>query len=143
VKYELIIDESVLDRYAEYYFEQHPRAKKKPIDKPYHPSINQWMILKRPSMNALKQKWKNFIIWFVNDLGYQNKKLDNCVIECKTIFKQNRRHDVDNTVPKFILDGFVESGFIVDDDNKHIAKLSLECGVDKEHPRTEFIIYEK
>jgi len=51
VEYKLVIDQKVVDDYAEYYFKQHPRAKKKPIEKPIHPSINEWMILKRPQMN--------------------------------------------------------------------------------------------
>lgn len=40
-------------------------------------------------------------------------------------------------VPKFILDGLSESGFIVDDDSKHVTSLTMECYVDKENPRTE------
>lgn len=55
-----MIDNSTLEEYEKYYFEQHPRASKKPIDKPRHPLMNQWMIMKRPMMNALKQKWKDF-----------------------------------------------------------------------------------
>ena len=62
----LTIDRNVLSRYNEYYFSIHPRATKEPIKAPYHESINVWMIMKRPMMNALKQKWKNFIEWFNN-----------------------------------------------------------------------------
>ena len=32
-------------------------------------------------MNALKQQWKQFIIWWINDLGYTDMKLDNFDIE--------------------------------------------------------------
>ena len=58
MKIKIIIDNDVVERYNEYYFSQHPKAKKKPIEKPMHPSINQWCILPRIQMNALKQKWK-------------------------------------------------------------------------------------
>lgn len=51
-------------------------------------------------------------------------------------YPTERRHDVDNTTPKFVLDGLVESGMVVDDDSKHIQKLTLQCGIDKERPRT-------
>ena len=44
---------------------------------------------------------------------------------------------LDNTVPKFILDGFSESGFIVDDDGQHLKSLTLRTGYDKNNPRTE------
>ena len=54
--------------YEEYYFKNHPRASKKPIDNPYHPSINAWMIMKRPMMNALKQKWKGEYIFGQNEV---------------------------------------------------------------------------
>lgn len=139
-KIKLIIDEAVLKRYNEYYFSIHTRAKKPPIKQPYHESINQWMILRRPMMNALKAKWKDFIKWFIGDLGYANLKIERCEILQTVYFPNNRRHDIDNTVPKFILDGFVESGFIVDDDCLHIEELRMRCHTNQEHPRTEFEI---
>lgn len=54
-----------------------------------------------------------------------------------------RRVDCDNTVPKFILDGFSESGFIIDDDGKHLHSLTLKTGYDKDNPRTEIKIIVK
>ena len=76
----IIIDNDVVNRYNEYYFKQHPRAKKKQIEKCIHPSINIWSIKPRIQMNALKQSWKNFIIWLVDDLGYTNMKLNNMML---------------------------------------------------------------
>lgn len=91
-------------------------------------------------MNALKQKWKDFICWFVNEQGYSNLRIEKCEISQKVYYPNNRRHDIDNTVPKFILDGLIESGVIVDDDCRHITKLTLSCDFDKENPRTEIYI---
>lgn len=136
----LVIDDNVLDTYSNYYFIQHPKAKKKPIKHPYHESINVWMIMKRPMMNALKQKWKDFIQWFVSEQGYANLHIEKCEISQTVYYPNNRRHDIDNSVPKFILDGLVESGMVVDDDCKHITKLILQCDVDTEHPRTEIVV---
>jgi hypothetical protein len=136
----LVITNDTLSEYEKYYFKRHPKASKKPIENPYHPTMNQWMIMKRPMMNALKQKWKDFIIWFIENQGYTNLLIENCEMKFITYYKTNRRHDVDAACPKFILDGFAESGFIVDDDNKHLTKLTLECGVDKDNPRTEIDI---
>lgn len=96
--------------------------------------------MKRPMMNALKQRWKEFICWLIDNQGYSNLRIEKCDIQVKTYYKTNRRHDVDNSVIKFILDGFSESGFIVDDDSKHVKSLLLECFVDKENPRTEVYI---
>lgn len=139
----LVIDNNTLSEYEKYYFKLHPKAKKKPIDKPRHPSINSWMIMKRPMMNALKQKWKDFMIWFIDNQGYTNLHIEKCEMKFITYFETNRRHDVDNSAPKFILDGLAESGFIVDDDSKHLTSLTLEVGVDKENPRTEIEVYIK
>lgn len=136
----LVIDDDVLNTYSNYYFIQHPRAKNKPIKYPYHESINVWMIMKRPMMNALKQKWKDFIRWFVSEQGYANLHIEKCEISQTVYYPNNRRHDIDNSVPKFILDGLVESGMVVDDDSEHITKLTLQCDVDVEHPRTEIVI---
>ncbi len=136
----LVIDNHTLIEYEKYYFQQHPRATKKPIENPYHPLMNQWMIMKRPMMNALKQKWKDFICYYIQKQGYSNLHIKKCDMKFVTYYKTNRRHDVDAACPKFILDGFAESGFIVDDDSKHVTSLLLECYVDKDNPRTEIII---
>ena len=92
-------------------------------------------------MNDLKQKWKEFIIWFVEDNKLTNKKIEKCSMTFVSYFKTKIRKDVDNTVPKFILDGMSESGLIIDDDSLHVESLTLKCGYDKENPRTEIFIY--
>lgn len=97
--------------------------------------------MKRPMMNALKGKWKDFIVWFINQQGYTNLRIEKCELVFTTYFSTNRRHDVDNTCPKFILDGLCESGFIVDDDSNHVQSLTLMCDVDRKKPRTEIDIY--
>lgn len=91
-------------------------------------------------MNNLKQKWKEFIIWLINNHELSDMKINRCEIYQKVYFPTTRRADIDNTVPKFILDGLVESGMIIDDSYNHITKLVLEAGYDKEHPRTELTI---
>ena len=137
----ITIDSDTLDRYWNYYKEQHPRARKHPIKHPYHESINAWMILRRQAMNALKQRWKAFISWLVCDLGYHNMQLERCIIKQTIYYPTRARHDNDNTVPKFILDGLVEGGMIVDDDNKHVTELRLSSSMDKDRPRTELVFY--
>ena len=133
----IIIDNNVVEKYNQYYFSQHAKARKKAIEHAYHPSINIWMVLPRIQMNALKQKWRDFIFWWINDLGLQNEHLDNFEMIFTTYMPTKRRIDCDNTVPKFILDGFSESGFIIDDDGSHLRSLTLRTGYDKENPRTE------
>ena len=131
-----------MERYNNYYFSQHPKARKKQIDHPYHPSINLWSIKPRIQMNVLKQTWKNFIIWFIDDIGCTNLKLDDVDIMYDIYHPTKRRTDPDNYTPKFIHDGFVESGFLLDDDREHLKSLTIRCHVDKENPRTEITIIE-
>lgn len=140
-----MIDNNTISEYEKYYFKVHPKATKKPIENPWHPLMNQWMIMKRPMMNALKQRWKDFICYFIEKQGYSNLQIEKCEMKFTTFYKTNRRHDVDAAAPKFILDGFSESGFIIDDDSKHLTKLILECYVDKDNPRTEIevLIYDE
>lgn len=139
-EYKIIIDNALVDEYCQLYFKQHPRAKKRPIDRPIHPSLNQWMILPRVQMNTLKQKWKDFGKYIVKKHGLENKRLDNFEMEFKVFMPSRRRIDPDNTCPKFLLDAFTESGFIVDDDSKHLHSLTLQCDYDKDNPRTEIVI---
>lgn len=136
----LVVDNAAIERYAKHYFSIHTKAKVMPIKQPYHESINVWMIMQRSMMNSLKQKWKDFIKWLVEEQGYSNLHIERCEISQTVYYPNNRRHDIDNSVPKFILDGLVESGMIIDDDSKHITKLTLQCETDIEYPRTEIVI---
>lgn len=137
---QLTIDNSVLERYNEYYFSLHPKAHVPPIKQPRHESMNVWMIMKRPMMNALKQRWKTFIEWFVTEQGYANLHIEKCELRQVVYYPTKRRADTDNSAAKFIIDGLVQSKMIVDDDYLHITKLTLECGYDKDNPRTELYI---
>lgn len=91
-------------------------------------------------MNAVKQKWKDFICYYINQLGYKDLKISKCEMEFTSYMKTRRIVDVDAFCPKFILDGFTESGFIVDDNHTVLRALTLKVGYDKDNPRTEIII---
>lgn len=143
-EFTLTLDNSVLEQYYEYYFNKYPRREKKPIEHPYHESINKWFVMLRPQMNALKQSWKDFWIWWIEELGLQNEKYKSFAITSTVYMPTKRRCDPDNTVIKFFLDGMVEGGLIEDDDGKHLKSLTLKTDYDKENPRTEldFIIFD-
>lgn len=143
MEYKIVITKSDVYEYSEEYFRQHPKAYKMPIDHPYHPSINVWFVMQRQQMNVLKQKWKDFTIWLVKKNGLENKKLECFDMKFVTYMPTKRRIDPDNTIPKFILDGFIESGFIVDDDSQHLKSLTLCADYDRNFPRTEIFITER
>ena len=67
-------------------------------------------------------------------------KIDNFEMTYKVYMPTKRRSDPDNFTPKFWNDGFTESGFIVDDDGKHLKKLTLIADYDKDWTRTEIEI---
>jgi len=133
----LSFDNDTLTEYEKYYFSIHTKAKKKPIAQPYHESMNVWMIMRRPMMNALKQKWKDFMVWFIENQGYTNLRINKCEMTFDVYYPNTRKHDCDNCTPKFIIDGLCESGFIVDDDSDHVQSLTLRCHTDRDRPRTE------
>ncbi|WP_346961247.1 hypothetical protein [Clostridium sp.] len=94
-------------------------------------------------MNGLKQIWKDFIKWWVIDLDLVGLQLDKYEMKFTTYMPTRRRSDPDNMTPKFIMDGFTEAGFIVDDDGAHLLALTLATDYDKEYPRTEIEVFVK
>lgn len=135
------ITENDVGKYNKTYFKKYPRRSKPPIDSPTHPSINAWFIMGRPQMNDIKGKWKEFVVWLIQEKGLENLKIESCSMEFISYYRTRRRSDVDNSVPKFILDGMVEAGLIVDDDYFHLKELVLRCGYDKDRPRTDIFIH--
>ena len=101
------------------------------------------MILQRVQIAALKAKYKEFGIWFIKYLGYENIKLDKFEMHIHVYMPSNRRADVDNIcggTGKILNDAFTATGFIIDDSYDHLTKLTMTCGADKNNPRTEITI---
>lgn len=136
----IVIDNESVERYNAEYFADHPRARKARIKSPQHPSLNDYYKSNFQSANNLKQAWKDFIKWRLYELGLHGRMIKKCRITYTTYFKIDRRHDLDNISPKFILDGFVDAGLLEDDDYKHLECLTIKCGIDRDNPRMEFLI---
>lgn len=134
--------EELLESWTKEYFKKHPRSKKKPIDKPSHPSLNKWIILQRITMNKLKQDWKDFVVYVVGYYGLEDLGISSC--KCKYVVYNStlRRKDIDNYSPKFILDGLTAeaSGVLVDDGCSCINELTISVEYHKgiEGARIEF-----
>ena len=71
--------------------------------------------MRRPEMNNLKCRWKDFIVWLIEDIGLSNIGIESCTMKFVSYYPTRRRVDVDNVAPKFIIDGLVDAGLIVDD----------------------------
>jgi Holliday junction resolvase RusA-like endonuclease len=83
------------------------------------------MVMKRPQMNNEKQKWKDFIVWLINKNNLQDTKINKATIIFTYYFPTKHRHDADNYTPKNLMDGFTESGLLIDDDFEHIEMLCI------------------
>lgn len=136
----IVIDNEVLERYREYYFEKYPRRKKFPFKKTIPPSINEWIYAKRFFVSKMKKDWKDLVVWLVDSLGYTNLNIEHCNEYFTLYFDTNRRHDSDNYVPKFINDGLTASGVVIDDDFKHIHSLIVTGYIDADNPRAEIVL---
>lgn len=141
---EIEFTEDLLNIWTDKYMKKHPRAKKKPLQFSSHPSLNTWIILKRPSMNALKQKWADFTEFVVDYYGLRDLGIKKC--KCRYIvFKDSkRRSDVDNYSPKFIFDGFSaeHSGLIIDDSSDCVEELTIRIEYRKGKRGGKFIFYD-
>lgn len=138
----IVIDNEKLNKYRKHYFDKYPKRKKFPIEKCIEPSLNSWMILPRFSMNLMKQNWKEFGEWVIDEYGLRDKKIEKCIVIAEYFFDSKRRHDGSNYSLKFLLDAFVSSGFLIDDDFDHIESLTLKGNYSKENSRTEIsVIY--
>lgn len=139
---EIKINSILLDKYYnDYYFVKYPKRKARQIKTPNHPSINSWMIMKRPQMNSLKQAWKEFMVWVIDYYKYSNLKIGECDIIFKYIFKTKRRRDPDNMIGKFSIDGLVESGLLKDDSCNIIKSLTIICDYGEYDETTIYINY--
>lgn len=119
--------EELMNEWIKMYFKQYPRAKNAPIDTPANPSLNKWIILQRKKMNTVKQNYKEFTKFVVKHYGLEDLGISEC--KCRYIvYKPTKaRTDIDNVVPKFILDGLTaeETGVLVDDSCEVIKELTL------------------
>ena len=84
-----------------------------------------------------KKKWARVIQLFC--VPRPREPLKKSRVTIIYYFKDRRRRDPDNYSGKFILDGLVRSGIIIDDSFDCID-LYLRGNVDKDNPRTEILI---
>jgi Holliday junction resolvase RusA-like endonuclease len=140
VTYLIVINNEILEKYKQYYFDKYPRRRVFPIKKPVHPSINVWSRLRRPEMNKLKQDWGEFSEFLVDYYGLRDICITKCNMTIKSYMPTKRRFDAENLTPKFILDGLVHAGLLLDDCITVIKSITLTGDYDKLNSRTEILI---
>lgn len=140
----LTINQDKVDEYERYYFFRYPKRKKRPLEKPFPPNLNKFILWKRPQQNAIKQIWKEFIGFIA--LEYDNLEITNCEIHFDFTFKDKRRRDLDNylsTSAKLIIDGLTQAdgnNMIVDDSYTNIKKISASAKYEKGIEELKIII---
>ena len=97
------------------------------------PSLNRWSRMHWAPKAQEKARWKE-MVW-ASSRG-KPKFMVPVVATVTYFFKDRRRRDFDNFVPKFVLDGLVGT-VLADDDQSHVEELRIRFGYDPKHPRTE------
>lgn len=141
-KIKIIINYSILDKYYNEYFIKYPKRKKKPIEKPFPPSLNRFIAMKRMQQNDLKQKYKEFSVWLASYYEIANLNIDKAKMIYSFYFADHRRRDMDNLMlsPKFFQDGFVDANVLVDDRGDMLEIAFDSFHYDKENPRVEILL---
>ena len=96
--YEVVIDQEALEIYLKKYFECYPRRRKKPIEKPFVPSLNKYLIMNKDARNELKQHWEDFMWTIIHQNGWGTLHLKQVHVEVWYCFGDKRRSDIDNRI---------------------------------------------
>lgn len=139
----IIIDKPTVEEYRKVYFKKYPKRKKFPIEAPIPPSLNKFIVWRRPRQNSVKQNWKELIEFIAYE--YYGMMIEDCELEFLFTFGDKRRRDLDNyisTSAKLLQDGLTDAegiGMIVDDDYFHIHRISASARYEKGVTQLEII----
>ena len=120
--------EKDLEEWTKQYFKDNPRCRKIPLDSCIARSLNKMLVItNRIVQNNYKQHYKDYTCFVVSKNGYKNLGISKANLHVHFTFPTKIRHDLDNYTVKEIMDGFSESGLIVDDDYYHIENLHISA----------------
>ncbi len=110
------------------------------------PSLNEWARWHNQKANKEKQRWGE-LVWAcarqqLGIGGIRKCGFARAEVTLKYFFPSNARRDPDNYSGKFIMDGLVSAGILVDDSFEHVELKLIKGGVDKKAPRVEVEITE-
>lgn len=109
------------------------------------PSINKWRTMNHYEEANQKRDWENIVIQetWAQLKRHQRKTFQNKTLCTYTYFFPNtHRHDPSNYSPKWIEDGLVKAGILIDDSFDHVDLRIRKGGVDRVNPRVEITIEE-
>ena len=83
---------------------------------------------------AMKKEWETYVLYYCRPRP--KDPIKKSVVTITYYFKDRRRRDPDNYSGKFLLDGLVKAGILIDD-SFFCIDLRLKAEIDKKNPRTE------
>jgi crossover junction endodeoxyribonuclease RusA len=105
------------------------------------PSINEWRNMHHYEEAKQKKKWEEIVGWEVLAQKVKPQKpIERAVTTYLYFFPSRRRHDPSNYSPKWIEDGLVKAGVLLDDSFENVDLNIRKGGVDKHNPRVEIMI---
>jgi len=118
------------------------RSLRLTVDLP--PSLNVWMRWHQMVRAKHAAQVRQDIGWLVRATGWTGPPMSKARVTYRFWFPDARRRDPDNAMAgtKFIADGLVDAGVLMDDDFRHYVPILEYGGVDKRRPRVEIIIQE-
>lgn len=88
----------------------------------------------------MKDHWGNFMEYMVKKYNLGDLKVSKCNITYEMTYHTRARRDPDNFAPKFINDGLVKGGLLVDDSFKQIQEMKFTGRYEKGVRKTRIII---
>ena len=98
------------------------------------PSLNEFYRMPPMKQNRVKQECDEAVAWAAK--GARIKRMERVRIRCAW-FEPNRRRDLDNVCfgKKFVCDGLVKAGVLIDDKPRYVVGFVDEFAYDEENPR--------
>ena len=106
------------------------------------PSLNEWSRMHWAKAARLKKQWEHDVYYCAYSVRPKTP-IKFAKVKITYFFKTNRHRDiVDNYSPKFLMDGIVKAGVLVDDRTEYVGIPELVPDFDKDNPRVEIEIEE-
>ena len=94
--YTLRLDKDALESYTKEYFKVYPKRRKAPLDKPFVPSLNKYLVMNKDARNNLKERWEEFVYHSCESQELLNLGLTKCEVVITYVFGDKRKSDLDN-----------------------------------------------
>lgn len=107
------------------------------------PSINEWRNMHHHVEAKQKKEWEQIVGWEVlRQKVKPSQPIRKAVTTYRYYFPTKHRRDPSNYSPKWLEDGLVKAGVLLDDSFENVKLEIVHGGVDRSFPRVEIEIKE-